>query len=157
MRFADEQIIGAPIDVVWTALNDPGVLRESIPGCEALDREADNTFIGRLRLKIGPVSVRLSGEVHLSDIQAPRRLRLNGKGSGVMGIAKGGADVILTSLSDGTTRLSYEANVDVGGKIAQLGSRLIGSTANKLAAHFFASFSAAVEGEPLGTEAVGAR
>ncbi|QBF30812.1 CoxG family protein [Thalassococcus sp. S3] len=157
MHFTNERIVNAPIEVVWAGLNDVEVLRDCIPGCEALNREADDTFSGRLRLKIGPVSVRLSGEVHLSDVEVPHRLRLNGKGTGVMGIAKGGADVVLTPEPDGMTRLGYDANVDVGGKIAQLGSRLIGSTANKLAAQFFDSFGATVEAETETVKVVNAR
>ena len=148
MRFTDERIVNAPIEAVWVALNDADVLRDSIPGCEALNREAGDSFTGRLRLKIGPVSVRLSGEVQLTDIEAPLSLRLNGKGSGIMGIAKVAAHVVLTPEPDGTTRLSYAADVDVGGKIAQLGSRLIGSTANKLATQFFDDFGAIVEAQP---------
>ncbi|MEL6576922.1 MAG: carbon monoxide dehydrogenase subunit G [Pseudomonadota bacterium] len=141
MELADEIVINAPKDVVYAALNDPEVLRQCIPGCEELIQHSDTKLEAKVVLKVGPVKARFSGEVELDKTGAPDAFSLSGHGSGgVAGHAKGGADVTLVADGDQTV-LRYTAKADVGGKIAQLGSRLIQSTATKLAAKFFQSLA----------------
>lgn len=141
MELADEITINAPQALVYSALNDPDVLRQCIPGCEELIRKSDTALAAKVVLKIGPVKARFSGDVELNTSGAPETFSLTGQGSGgVAGHAKGGADVTLIADGD-TTILRYEAKAEIGGKIAQLGSRLIQSTAKKLAAKFFHSFA----------------
>ncbi|MEM9046095.1 MAG: carbon monoxide dehydrogenase subunit G [Pseudomonadota bacterium] len=141
MELADEITINAPKDVVYAALNDPDVLRACIPGCEELIQHSDTELEAKVVLKVGPVKARFSGNVQLDKAGAPDAFSLSGQGNGgVAGHAKGGADVRLAADGDQTI-LSYEAKAQVGGKIAQLGSRLIQSTAKKLAAKFFKSFA----------------
>jgi carbon monoxide dehydrogenase subunit G len=140
MELADEITINAPKAVVYAALNDPDVLRQCIPGCEELIKHSDTELEAKVVLKVGPVKARFSGDVRLDTSGAPDAFSLAGQGNGgVAGHAKGGADVTLTEDGD-TTILHYEAKAEIGGKIAQLGSRLIQSTAKKLAAKFFQSF-----------------
>lgn len=143
MEMSGEQRIPAPRQVVWDALNDPEVLKASIPGCESLEQnEAGDAFDAKVRAKVGPVSARFAGSVTLSDINAPESYTISGEGKGgAAGFAKGGAKVKLTE--DGAeTLLSYDVDAKVGGKLAQLGSRLIDGTARKMADDFFARFSA---------------
>lgn len=148
MELKEEIVIPAPRDEVYAALNDTEVLRECIPGCEELTRVSDDQLEAKVVLKIGPVKARFAGTVTLDDSGAPERFSLQGEGNGgAAGFAKGGADVTLTEV-DGGTQLSYEARADIGGKLAQLGSRLVQSTAKKLAAKFFVKFA-----ETVGTEA----
>ena len=137
----------APRDRVYEALNDPDVLKECIPGCEELTKTSDEELEAKVTLKVGPVKAKFGGKVTLDKSQAPGHFSLSGEGSGgVAGFAKGGADVDLEEDGDATV-LRYTAKADVGGKIAQLGSRLISSTANRLAGQFFAKFKETVEGE----------
>ena len=151
MELTDQIEIDAPKDRVYAALNDPEILRRCIPGCERLEREAEDALTARVVLKIGPVKAGFDGAVTLDRSGAPDRFSLTGQGSGgVAGHAKGGADVTLEAIGEGRTRLSYAAKAEVGGKIAQLGSRLIQSTAKKLSAKFFAAFAAALEEEMAG-------
>jgi hypothetical protein len=146
MDLSDEILIPAPRAQVYAALNDPEVLKASIPGCEELIRHSDTDLEAKVVLKIGPVKARFGGKVKLDNAGAPERFSLTGEGSGgVAGFAKGGADVELIE-QDGGTLLRYTAKADVGGKIAQLGSRLIMGTAKKLSAAFFENFKAAVTG-----------
>ncbi len=134
----------APRDVVWARLNDPDVLKACIPGCEELERAEDNSFRAVAKMKVGPVSARFKGRVTLSDLDPPNGYRISGEGEGgIAGFAKGGATVGL-SVSEGGTLLSYHVEAQIGGKIAQLGQRLISGTAKKLADEFFANFSKAV-------------
>jgi carbon monoxide dehydrogenase subunit G len=122
-------------------LNDPAVLRECIPGCESLEGSAADGFAARVTTKLGPVKATFNGEVRLSNVKAPESYTISGEGKGgVAGFAKGGADVHLAPDGSGTL-LTYTANAQVGGKLAQLGSRLIDSTAKKLADQFFACFA----------------
>ena len=141
MELADEIIINAPKDQVYAALNDPEILKQCIPGCEELIKHSDTKLEAKVVLKVGPVKARFGGEVQLDTAGAPDAFSLTGKGNGgTAGNAKGGADVTLTTEGD-TTILRYEAKAEISGKLAQLGSRLIQSTAKKLAAKFFKSFA----------------
>ena len=145
MELADEIIIKAPKDQVYAALNDPEILKQCIPGCEDLIKHSDTELEARVVLKVGPVKARFSGDVQLDTEGAPDAFSLSGQGNGgAAGHAKGGADVTLTADGPDTTILRYEAKADIGGKLAQLGSRLIQSTARKLAARFFTAFADAV-------------
>ncbi|MDE4133596.1 carbon monoxide dehydrogenase subunit G [Phaeobacter sp. QD34_3] len=145
MELNDEIFINAPRDEVYAALNDPEVLQKAIPGCEELIKHSDTELEAKVVLKIGPVKAKFSGQVTLSPDAPPERFSLTGQGNGgAAGFAKGGAEVVLTE-QDGGTLLSYTAKADIGGKLAQLGSRLIQSTAKKLAAKFFKSFSEEME------------
>ena len=145
MELADEIIINAPKDQVYAALNDPEVLKQCIPGCEELIQHSDTELEAKVVLKVGPVKARFGGEVTLDKSGAPDAFTLSGQGNGgAAGHAKGGADVTLTADGD-TTILKYVAKVQIGGKIAQLGSRLIQSTAKKLAGSFFTSFAKVME------------
>lgn len=145
MELADEIIINAPKDQVYAALNDPEVLKQCIPGCEELIQHSDTELEAKVVLKVGPVKARFGGEVSLDKSGAPDAFSLSGQGNGgAAGHAKGGADVTLTADGD-TTILKYVAKAQIGGKIAQLGSRLIQSTAKKLAGKFFTSFAEVME------------
>jgi len=141
MELSDEVFIAAPREEVYAALNDVDVLKDCIPGCEELVRHSDSEFEAKVVLKVGPVKARFSGAVTLTPEDPPRRFTLTGSGSGgAAGFAKGGADVVLEE-QDGGTCLTYEAHADIGGKLAQLGSRLVGGTAKKLSARFFKTFA----------------
>ncbi len=150
MELSDEIVIPAPREVVYAAMNDPEVLKASIPGCEELTRVSDNEFSAKVVLKVGPVRARFSGQVTLDRSGAPDRMALEGQGSGgVAGFARGGAEVELIE-EPGGTRLRYTAKADVGGKIAQLGNRLILGTARKLSGAFFTNFAAVLMQEANG-------
>jgi len=144
MDMTGERRIPAPRQVVWDALNDPAVLKSSIPGCDSLEKLSDDQMRATAAVKIGPISARFAGKVQLTDIDAPNGYRISGEGQGgVAGFAKGGANVALTD--DGPdTLLRYQVNAQVGGKIAQLGARLIDATAKQMADAFFDRFSAQV-------------
>jgi len=145
MDMSGEYRIAAPRERVWAALNDPEVLRQCIPGCESLEKLSDTQLKATARLKIGPVSARFSGEVTLSDLDPPNGYTITGSGSGgAAGFGKGGARVTLAEDGPDATRLSYTAEAQVGGKLAQIGSRLVQGTAKKLADDFFAQFSEVV-------------
>ncbi|MGL6212156.1 MAG: CoxG family protein [Paracoccaceae bacterium] len=144
LELKDEILIPAPRDRVYAALNDAGVLQRAIPGCEELIRHSDTDLEAKVVLKIGPVKARFGGKVTLDQTGAPGSFSLRGEGSGgVAGFAKGGAVVTLEDRG-AETLLIYEATADVGGKIAQLGNRLIAGTAKKLADQFFTNFAAEV-------------
>lgn len=145
--------------VVWDDLNDPDILRACIPGCESFEAPTSDHFDVVSVLKIGMIKARFEGEVDLIDIDAPNSYRIKGAGKGgVAGYASGSAKVWLED-ADGGTRLNYEATADVGGKIAQMGSRLIDTVANQMAAQFFESFKEALArreaGESLAPQADG--
>ena len=138
MELTDEIIIPAPRDAVYKALNDVDVLKTCIPGCEELDREGENELVAKVTLKVGPVKARFGGRVTLDSSKAPDAFSLAGEGDGgVAGFAKGGADVELIEDGDQTI-LRYTAKAETGGKIAQLGGRLILSTAKSCQSSFLA-------------------
>lgn len=146
MDLRDEIVINAPRDVVYAALNDPEVLRACIPGCQELTKTSETELKARVMLKIGPVKATFAGDVTLDPDNPPEHFSLAGQGNGgVAGFAKGGAEVTLEA-REGGTLLRYDARADIGGKLAQLGNRLVESTARRLAAQFFADFAARVEG-----------
>lgn len=140
MELEGTQVLVADTDKVWTALFDREVLERAIPGCESLEQTGETSFAAVVKLKIGPVSARFKGDVELSDMDSPMACTLSGKGTGgLAGFAKGSARVTLAPEA-GETLLTYTAEAAVGGKLAAIGSRLMKSTAQKLASEFFASF-----------------
>ena len=142
MELTGEYRIGASRQEVWDALNDPEVLKECIPGCQELEKTADSEMSAVVVSKVGPVKATFKGSVKLENQKPPESYSINGEGKGgVAGFAKGGADVELVEDGDGTI-LRYSANAQVGGKLAQLGARLINSTAKKMADEFFGKFAA---------------
>jgi uncharacterized protein len=145
MDMTGERRIVAPRQTVWDALNDTVTLKASIPGCESLEKTGDNQMKATAAVKLGPISARFNGAVTLSDIDAPNSYTITGEGQGgVAGFAKGGAKVFLTD-DAGATLLKYEVNAQVGGKLAQLGARLIDATAKQMAEQFFTKFSDEVQ------------
>jgi carbon monoxide dehydrogenase subunit G len=148
MDMTGERRIEAPRQVVWQALNDPAVLKGSIPGCESLEKLSDTDMKATASVKIGPIAARFSGTVHLSDLDPPNGYTISGEGQGgVAGFAKGGANVGLEDAGGGTL-LRYEVHAQVGGKIAQLGARLIDASAKQMADAFFDRFSKLVAPPP---------
>jgi carbon monoxide dehydrogenase subunit G len=144
MDMTGERRIPAPRETVWQALNDPEVLKASIPGCESLEKLSDTDMKATATVRIGPISARFAGNVHLADIDPPNGYTISGEGQGgVAGFAKGGANVHLAD-DGGGTLLNYEVHAQVGGKIAQLGARLIDASAKQMADAFFDRFSAYV-------------
>jgi uncharacterized protein len=145
MDMTGERHIPAPRQLVWDALNDTETLKASIPGCESLEKVGDNQMKAVAAVKLGPISARFNGAVTLSDIDAPNSYTITGEGQGgVAGFAKGGAKVFLTddaTNGPGATLLKYEVNAQVGGKLAQLGARLIDASAKQMAEQFFTKFS----------------
>ena len=139
-----------PLDraAVYAALNDSDMLKRCIPGCEQLDKLSDTEFSAVARIEVGPVKARFKGKVRLTDLDPPQAYRIVGEGEGgVAGFAKGNAAVTLEEVAEGT-RLSYKAEAQVGGKLAQLGQRLLAGTAKKIADKFFANFAAALMEQP---------
>src|SRR5216683_1561047 len=148
MQMNDSQRIPVSKDKVWAALNDPEILKKCIPGCQSLDMSSPTEMTATVVFKVGPVKATFGGKVILSDLDPPNSYRISGEGSGgVAGFAKGGAAVRLEAESPDVTILHYDVDAQIGGKLAQLGQRLIDSTAKKLAGEFFASFGAVVGGE----------
>jgi uncharacterized protein len=137
------ELPGSP-EEVWAKLNEPEVLRACIPGCESLEKLSDVEFQAVALTKVGPVKARFKGKVRLSDLDPPKHYRISGEGDGgVAGFAKGGASVSLQATATGTL-LSYQVEAQIGGKLAQLGQRLVNGVAKKLADQFFEKFAAAV-------------
>ena len=146
MTMSGEVQLPATREAVWTKLNDPVVLKGCVPGCEQLDKVSDTEFQAIASIKVGPVKARWKGKVRLSDLDPPNGYKISGEGEGgVAGFAKGGATVGLAD-KDGGTLLSYNVEAQIGGKLAQLGQRLINGAAKKLADDFFANFAKAVQG-----------
>lgn len=144
MEMKESIRLDAPRAIVWAALNDPDVLKKSIPGCEELNKVSDTEFTAVVVIKVGPIKARFTGKVTLADIVAPSSYRLIGEGQGgVAGFAKSDINVSLTEEGQATL-LTYSVEAKIGGKLAQLGSRMIDSTARKLAEQFFVSFGEAV-------------
>lgn len=153
MEMTGEYKIPAPRQKVWEALNDPEILKACIPGCQELNKESDTELSATVKSKVGPVSATFKGKVTLSDIDAPNGYKISGEGTGgVAGFAKGGAEVSLVDDGDGTL-LNYTATGQVGGKLAQIGSRLIDSTAKKMANEFFGKFAEVVAADNAAPEA----
>jgi uncharacterized protein len=144
MTMNGEVQLAAPQQTVWEKLNDAATLKACIPGCEELDKTSDTEFQAIATVKIGPVKARFKGKVTLSDIDPPNGYKISGQGDGgVAGFAKGGATVKL-SQKDGGTLLAYDVDAQIGGKLAQLGQRLVNGAAKKVADDFFENFAAAV-------------
>jgi len=144
MDMSGDRLIAAPKDKVWAALNDPDVLKACIPGCESIEKLSDTEMKAVAAVKLGPIAARFTGKVLLSDLDPPNGYTISGEGQGgVAGFAKGGASVKLTD-EEGGTKLAYQVNAQIGGKMAQLGARLIDSTAKQMAESFFSKFSAVV-------------
>jgi carbon monoxide dehydrogenase subunit G len=141
MEMQGSVVIPAPRQAVWDALNDPEVLKQSIPGCQSINQISPTEIDASVRAKVGPVSATFQGKVTLSDLDPPNGYTISGEGKGgAAGFAKGGAKVKLTDEAEGT-RLTYDVSATVGGKLAQIGSRLIDQTSKKLADEFFQNFS----------------
>ncbi|MEH6401996.1 MAG: carbon monoxide dehydrogenase subunit G [Sneathiella sp.] len=141
MEMNGEELINASRSAVWKALNDPELLKQAIPGCQTVERDSDTSFKATVKIKVGPVKATFKGQVTLSNIDEPNGYTITGEGKGgVAGFGKGGADIKLSDV-DGGTLLSYNVKASVGGKMAQIGSRLIDSTAKKLAGDFFTKFN----------------
>jgi len=156
MEIKGEYKIAAPREKAFAALNDPAVLQACIPGCESLEKTSDTEMKAKVRMRIGPVSASFSGKVTLSDIDPPNGYRISGEGQGgAAGFAKGGAVVTLRD-DAGDTVLNYSVDAQVGGKIAQVGARLIDGTAKKLADEFFGKFAVMVGGPPPASAAAAA-
>ncbi len=146
MRFEGSALIPATPETVWQGLNDLGVLGRSIPGCKSMEQTGDNEFTATVVAKVGPVSATFKGKVELADLNPPKSYTLKGRGQGgPAGFAKGEARITLTPEGDGT-RLSYEADADIGGKLASVGGRLIQRVAKKTPDDFFAGFSRVLTG-----------
>ena len=144
MTMNGEVQLSAKREKVWEMLNDPAVLKSCIPGCEQLDLNENNEFQAVATIKVGPVKAKFKGKVHLTDMDPPNGYKISGEGEGgIAGFAKGGA-VVALSPKDGGTLLTYNVEAQIGGKLAQLGQRLIAGAAKKMADDFFAKFAAAV-------------
>ncbi len=153
MDMSGERRIPAPRQKVWEALNDPEVLKVCIPGCDSLEKIGENDLKASAGLKIGPITAKFTGKVTLSDIDPPNGYTITGEGQGgVAGFAKGGAQVKLADDGDATL-LTYDVKAQVGGKIAQLGARLIDATAKQMSDQFFDRFTAALTPAPAPAEA----
>lgn len=147
MEIKGQSLIAATQQQVWDGLNDPEMLRQSIPGCESLEKTGDNKFKATVVTRIGPITAKFNGQVELQDLMPPNSYTISGSGSaGAMGAAKGKAFVTLTQKGENTD-LEYRVEADISGKIAQLGGRLIQSTAGVLAGQFFTKFSSLI-GDP---------
>ena len=154
MEMSGEYTIPAPRQAVWDALNDPEVLKTCIPGCESLEKLSDTEMTATVTAKVGPVKAKFNGSVTLSDIDPPNGYRISGEGKGgAAGFAKGGAQVTLSDAEDGGTKLEYTVDATVGGKLAQIGSRLIDATSKKLSGEFFEAFAEKVAAEQPETPA----
>ena len=141
MEMSGERLIAAPRAAVWDALNDPEVLKACIQGCESIEKHSDTEMAATVAAKIGPISARFNGKVTLADLDPPNSYTISGEGQGgVAGFAKGGAKVQLAD-AEGGTKLTYQVSAQIGGKMAQLGARLIDSVAKSYAESFFTKFS----------------
>lgn len=145
MQMNDSQTIPASREKVWAALNDPAVLKQCIPGCQELEMTSPTEMTAKVVIKVGPVKASFGGKVALSDLDPPNGYKIAGEGSGgVAGFAKGGAAIQLEAVGENETILHYQVDSQIGGKLAQLGGRLIDATAKKLAGEFFTKFGAVV-------------
>ena len=145
MDMTGEYRIPAPRETVWRALNDAEILKQCIPGCETVDKVSDTEFTARVAIAVGPVKAKFSGKVALADLKPPESYTISGEGQGgVAGFGKGSATVRLEAEAPAVTMLRYTAQASVGGKLAQIGTRLVDATARKLADEFFGKFAAVV-------------
>lgn len=150
MTMNGEAVLPAPRETVWAKLNDPEVLKACIPGCQSLEMASPTEFAAVAKVKVGPVSATFKGRVQLLDLDPPNGYRIQGEGEGgVAGFAKGGAKVRLEDVPEGT-KLVYDVEAQIGGKLAQLGGRLINGVAKKMADEFFGNFAKAVNPENAG-------
>jgi len=140
MKLTGSYKLNVKKEIVWQALNDPDILKQCIPGCESFEKESDTIFNATATNQIGPMNATFSGKVTLSNIQENQSYTLSGEGQSSVGFANGNADVKIKE-ENGSTTLSYEVNINVGGKVAQLGSRLIDGVAKKMSNYFFGRFS----------------
>jgi len=146
MELSGERAIPAGVEATWAALNDPEILKACIAGCETLERVGDDGFVAVVAMKIGPVSARFKGSLKLSNVNPPSSYTINFDGQGgVAGFGRGSADVALTPVAADATKLAYQARATVGGKMAQIGSRLIDATAGKITDDFFKAFAAQLQ------------
>jgi len=152
----DFRMINAPRDRVWVALNDPSVLRQCVIGCESLEKQDDGSLDAAMAVRVGPVSARFKGKLRLENVKPPESYTLVFEGNGgAAGFAKGTASVTLTP-ENGQTKLAYTASSQIGGKLAQVGSRLIDAAAKKIADDFFNKFGELVGGAPAAAESADA-
>ena len=148
MKMSGEYTLNAGREAVWQALNDPEVLKQCIPGCESIEMTGENEMEAVAVAKVGPVKAKFKGKVQLSDLDPPNSYTISGEGSGgAAGFAKGGAQVKLADADGGGTVLSYDVDATVGGKLAQIGQRLVDGAAKKMADQFFEAFAEAVGGK----------
>jgi len=155
MEMSNTRIVPAPRDRVWRALNDPDTLKASVPGCETLERVDGDTYRATVAAKVGPVSARFAGKLQLLDIDAPNSYRLKFEGQGgAAGFANGEAKVTLADAPGDQTSLSYVVKAQVGGKLAQIGNRLVDGAAAKLANDFFARFIEHLSKPPIAEIAI---
>jgi hypothetical protein len=146
VKLTGSETIPAAREAVWKGLNCPNVLKQCIPGCESITQDSPTNMKAKVVVKIGPVKASFTGAVTLSELNPPESYRISGKGEGgLAGFASGGASVKLTVLGPSETRLDYDVDAQIGGKMAMLGSRLIGSTAKSYATQFFAKFASVIE------------
>jgi hypothetical protein len=156
MEMTSTRVVDAPPEKVWAALNDPAVLKDAIPGCEALERKTDTEWQVVVAAKVGPVSARFNGRIGLVDLVPPTSYTMKFEGQGgAAGFANGEARVSLAPSGADATALTYTAKAQVGGKIAQIGSRLIDGAAAKMADEFFARFAERVAPAPAAPAAPG--
>ncbi len=148
MELTEQHILPVSQQRAWEALNDTAVLRATIPGCESFEADGENSYAVAMRAAVGPVKANFKGRMSLTDIDAPRSYKVVFEGQGgVAGFAKGTAEVVLEAEGETSTKLSYTAKAQVGGKLAQIGSRLVDGAARKIAGEFFKRFSAYMTGE----------
>ncbi|WP_424628438.1 CoxG family protein [Bradyrhizobium sp. SYSU BS000235] len=141
MNMVGEIELAAPRQTIWVMLNDPEILKQCIPGCESLEKDTDGSLVAVATNKVGPIRAKFKGRVLLLDLDPPNSYRISGEGDGgIAGFAKGNALVKLEEVSADVTRLTYEVDAQIGGKLAQLGQRLVNSVAKKLADQFFERF-----------------
>jgi carbon monoxide dehydrogenase subunit G len=156
MEMTGEFRIPAPRERVWQGLNDPEILKQAIPGCQTIEKVSDTEFTAKVVAKVGPVKATFGGKVNLSDLDPPKGYTISGEGSGgVAGFAKGSAKVNLDDDGGTATVLHYEVQAHVGGKLAQIGSRLIDATSRKMAEDFFGRFVAVMSPPAEGDGAAG--
>lgn len=148
MQMTGEYVLPSDRQTVWNALNDPEILKACVPGCESFEKKSDTEFEALVVAKVGPVKAKFKGNVGLSNIDPPNGYRISGEGAGgVAGFAKGGADVTLSDAEEGGTKLAYAVEAQIGGKLAQIGQRLVNGAAKKFADDFFERFAKALTPE----------